>query len=124
MLRTLLGLAKSNTYENILHYAHLKSLTHRRHFQSLILLFKCVKGQGPIYLKDFFKVRLAQYNLRGSGSKLEQPSFNSTWGKNSFCSITSRLWNHLPDTACNADNIKHFIKILNETDLDMDIYLA
>ena len=24
----------------------------------------------------------------------------------------------------NDDNIKHFIKILNETDLDMDIYLA
>ena len=68
-----------------------------------------IKGQVP-------------YNLRGSRSKLEQPSFNSIWGKNSFCSITSWLWNQQPDTARNADNIKHFIKILNETDLDMDIY--
>ena len=58
-LRTLLRLARSNSYENVLHYAQLKSLTRRRHFQSLILLFKCLKSQGPIYLKDFFKVRLA-----------------------------------------------------------------
>ena len=77
------------------------------HFQSLILLFKCLKGQGPIYLKDFFKVRLAPYNRRGSGSKLEQPSFNSTWGKNSFCSITSRGCGTTYQTARNADNTRN-----------------
>ena len=105
-------------------YAQLKSLTHGRHFQSLILLFGCLKGQEPIYLKGVFKVRLSPYNLRGSGSQLEQPSFNSTWVNPCPSLLISRLWNHLPDTARNADNIKHFIKILNETDLDIDIYLT
>ena len=115
MLRT-----KTNTYKNVLHYAQLKSLTHHRHFQSLILLFGCLKGQEPIYLKGVFKVRLSPYNLRGSGSQLEQPSFNSTWVNPCPSLLISRLWNHLPDTACNAVNIK----ILNETDLDTDIYLT
>ena len=124
MLRTLVGLAKSNTHESVLHYADMKSLIHCRHLQSLVLLFRCLKGQGPTYLEDFFRILLTPYNLRGYGTKVDQPRFTTKWAKNSFCSIISRLWNHLPDSDRNADNINFFKNILNNIDLDIDIFLT
>ena len=41
-------------------------------FRSYFLSFN---GNGPSYIKDFFKLRTVNYNLGGSGTKLEQNSF-------------------------------------------------
>ena len=102
----------------------MKTLIHRRHLQSLVLLFRCLKGQGPTYLEGFFKIRLTPYNLQGYGTNLDQPRFNARWVKSSFCSVISPLKNHLPDTVHNADNINFFKHILNNIDLDIDIFLT
>ena len=67
--------------ESVLHYADMKSLIHCRHLQSLVLLFRCLKGQGPTYLEDFFKIRLIPYNLQEYQTKLDQPRFNTEWAK-------------------------------------------
>ena len=52
ILRSILGLSKSNTYHSILHLAKMQTLTHRRYFQSLVLHYKCMKEQGPKYIQD------------------------------------------------------------------------
>ena len=44
MLMTLLGLAKSSLCESVLKFADMRTLIHRRRFQSLFLLFKCLRG--------------------------------------------------------------------------------
>ena len=91
MLRTLLGLAKTNSYEFVLNFADVKTLTHRRRFQSLVLLFKCLRELGPKYLTDFFQIRQTPYYLRGATTKVNQPSFKTNWMKNSYCSLVSQL---------------------------------
>ena len=50
---------------------------------------------GPTY-NEFFKLKLVKYNLRGTGTTLEQPHFNLEWLHKSFSYITSTLWNNLP----------------------------
>lgn len=122
ILRTLLGLSKSNSYEKILKIVNLRTLEQRRYFQSLILLFKCIKENGPAYINDFFKFRETKYNLRGSGTKLEQYSFNSNWRLNSFMSIASHLWNNLPSSARYTNDIKTFKNIIRKIELDPFIY--
>ena len=53
-LRTLLNLGNNLDYESILSIVKLKSLEHRRFFSSLVLLFKCIKANGPKYISNFF----------------------------------------------------------------------
>ena len=54
-----------------------RTLEERRFFHVLILLFISFNGDGPSYIKDFFKLRTVNYNLRDPDTKLEQNSFNS-----------------------------------------------
>ena len=55
ILRTILGLSKTLTYDFILkHYADTRSLAERRYIQSLIMIFKCMNNHGPTYINDFF----------------------------------------------------------------------
>ena len=122
ILRSILGLAKSYTYERALQLVRIRSLQYRRYFQSLVLLFKSMTEQGPTYIQDLFKLRLSHYNLRGSSTKLEQRRFNLNWAKNSYPHITSHLWNNLPDYVRAAPNIKTFIRMLSKVELTPYLY--
>ena len=56
----------------------INSLELRKYEQSLSLLHKCIKGNGPSYISNFFKFRVSYYNLRGGGCILVQPSGTTT----------------------------------------------
>ena len=71
------------------------SLEFRRYEQSLLLLYKCIKGNGPSYISDFFKFRVSHSNLRGGGCNLVQPSYNNQYFHNSFTYKITHLWNNL-----------------------------
>ena len=73
LLRTLLGVPKSTTYETLLKRAGIETLHQRRFFQSMILLFKCLNGQGPSYINNNFNIKQTKYNLRGNASRMELP---------------------------------------------------
>ena len=108
ILRTILGLSKSLTYEYILkRYASMGSLAERRYIQSL-LVYKSVNNDGPIYINELFKLKIVKYNLRGIGTRLEQPDFNLEWLHRSFSYVTSTLWNNLPVQIRESKNIKYF----------------
>ena len=51
ILRTILNVSKGRSYESLLQQAKIKSLANRRYFQSLVLLFKCMKDHGPQYIQ-------------------------------------------------------------------------
>ena len=109
ILRTILGLSKSLTYEYILkHYATIGSLAERRYIQSLMLVYKSVNNDGPTYINELFKLKIVKYNLRGIGTRLEQPNFNLEWLHRSFSYVTSNLWNNLPVQIRESKNIKSF----------------
>ena len=61
----------STEYEVLLKAASMRSLEHRGLEQSLVVLFKSLKLNGPKYISDFFNHRATPYNLRGSGNKLQ-----------------------------------------------------
>ena len=122
ILRTLLGLSKSTSYDSILKLINTSTLEQRRFSHVLILLFKCFNGIGPSYIADFFKLRTVNYNLRGSGSKLEQSSFHSKWRLNSFASIASHLWNTLPSNVRIAGNVTTFRDMIDKLNLVSFIY--
>ena len=109
ILRTILGLSKSLTYEYILkRYASMGSLAERRYIQSLMLVYKSVNNDGPIYINELFKLKIVKYNLRDIGTRLEQPNFNLEWLHRSFSYVTSTLWNNLPVQIRESKNIKSF----------------
>ena len=113
LLRTLLGVPKSTTYETLLKRAGIETLHQRRFFQSMILLFKCLNGQGPSYINNNFNIKQTKYNLRGNASRMELPHFNLEWGKRSFKYICAKQWNFIPSEVRESKDLntfKHFLK--------------
>ena len=115
-IRTLMNLPKSTPYGDLLKIVNIKSLEHRRYTQALVLLYKSLFNTGPNYIKELFSLRSSNYNLRGF-CKLNQPSFKSKYLHNSYCYITSRLWNNLPDNIRGASSLRIFKSLLNNVNL-------
>ena len=70
---------------------------------------------GTIFMH--LKLRLVDYNLRGSVVKLEQFPYGNTWLKNSYLSITSHLWNNLPDDGRERPDVRSFTKLISKIEL-------
>ena len=77
-LKALLNFGNSLDDYSILSAVNMQSLEHRRYYQSLVLLFNCIKGNGPDYISDLFERRILRYNLRNSDHNLTQPSYNNS----------------------------------------------
>ena len=76
ILRTILEYSSSVFHNFFLNLAELQNLETRRQFQSLVILYKCLRGLGPKYLSEFFNVLNVNYNLRGTSTRLKLPSSN------------------------------------------------
>ena len=94
-LQTILNFGNSVDYDSILSAVNMQSLEHRRYYLSLVLLFKCIKGNGPAYISDLFEPRILRHNLTNSDHNLTQPSYNNWYYHNSFTYKASHLWNQL-----------------------------
>ena len=112
LLRTLLGVPKSTTYETLLKRAGIETLHQRRPFQSLILRFKCLNGQGPSYISNNFNIKQTKYKLRGNASRMELPHFNPEWGKRSFKYIRAKQWNFIPSEVQGSKDLNNFKRFL------------
>ena len=82
-IRTLMNIAKSSSYSDLLTLVNLKSLEHRRYSQALILFYKCMYNMGPNYIKEMFLFRKNDYGLRGF-RKLNQPTYHSRYMHRSY----------------------------------------
>ena len=116
-LKVLLNVGNDVDYNSILSIAGMNSLEFRRYEQSLSLLYKCIKGNGPSYISDFFKFRVSHYNLRGGGCNLVQPSYNNQYFHNSFTYKITHLWNKLPTYIKQSPNLNAFHKNLESINL-------
>lgn len=93
ILRTILGYRKHTPYNHLLNMAGIRTLEERRKFQALVLVYKCIHKEAPRYIEDFFKIKICNYNLRGSGTLLMLPCFNLEWRHKSFSFLAAKLWN-------------------------------
>ena len=75
-IRTLLNMAKSNSYSTLLDHVGLKTLEHRRYSYALCLFYKCLYNMGPNNIREMFLFRTNNYDLRGF-CKLVQPTYFS-----------------------------------------------
>ena len=70
--------------------------------------YKCFHGLNPGYLNNLFKQSSTKYNLRDS-CRLEQPKFNTfSYGQRSFRYYGSKLWNLLPFSVKNTNDLNIF----------------
>ena len=113
ILRNILNYSRAVSYDFLLNKAELQNLVNRRKFQSLVLLFKCLNGQGPQYLSEFFKVLNVNYNLRGSGTRLVLPHFNLECKHKSWSYLTTMLWNGLPAGVRGSPTLAVFKRALH-----------
>ena len=113
ILRTILNYSRAVSYDFLLNKAELQNLDNRRKFQSLVLLFKCLNGQGPQYLSEFFKVLNVNYNLRGSGTRLVLPHFNLECKHKSWSYLSTMLWNGLPAGVRGSPTLAVFKRALH-----------
>ena len=73
-----------------------------------IEMYKCFHGLNPDYLNKLFKQSSTKYNLRDSWL-LEQPKFNTfSYGQRSFRYYGSKLWNLLPFSVKNTNDLNIF----------------
>ena len=73
--RTILIMAKSTPYSDLLNYVELKTLVHRRYAHALFFFYKCLYNMGPNNINEMFLFRNNEYDLKGF-RKLNQSTYN------------------------------------------------
>ena len=101
-------------YNHLLNMAGIRTLEERRKFQALVLVYKCIHKEAPRYIEDFFKIKICNYNLRGSGTLLTLPNVNLEWRHKSFSFLAAKLWNSLSTYVRNAKDISTFKCLLKK----------
>ena len=77
-------------------------------------VFKCLHKCSPTYITDMFSISASPYDTRG-GIKLIQPRVNSTPnGLKSFRYHGAEIWNELPTSVKNTEDVSEFKYRLNE----------
>ena len=93
----------------ILKDLHWLPVAFRSQYKILLLIYKCVHGEGPAYLASM----LEEYNpirtLRSSsGMRLREPRFKKKYGERAFSVAGPRLWNALPPCVKDSPSVNAF----------------
>lgn len=82
-------------------------------FKILVLVHKCLIGQGPSYLTDLLQWKKPTRNLRSYDCKLLENSRSvNSFGDRAFYICAPKLWNKLPFCIRNIEDHKQFKKDL------------
>ena len=89
-------------------------MKYRVRYKVLLLVYKCVHGQGPEYLKNLCVMKRSNYSLRSIDSLvLEVPRTRcNTFGSRAFALCGPTWWNQLPFELKSAESIPVFKKQL------------
>ena len=95
---------------------HWLPISQRRIFKILLLVFKALNGQGPIYLAEMLvPCSNSEHDLRSSyDNLLVVPATDSvTYGDRAFSVLGPSLWNNLPkkiQCSCSVPSFKSALK--------------
>ena len=92
-------------------------------FKLLVMVYNCLKGDAPIYLKKLLRINIGYGNLRSNASmKLTIPYVkNKTFVNNTFSVAGPRLQNSLPHNIRNINDLNELRKSL-KTHLFTHVY--
>ena len=92
---------------------HWLPVQYRIQYKILLLVFKCVHGEGPVYLSSLLQRYQPSRALRSANQLLlrEKPS-HKRYGDRAFSVAGPKLWNRLPSELQNSDTVKSFKKSL------------
>ncbi len=93
---------------------HWLPVFYRVKFKVLLLTFKCIIGDAPLYLQDMIQQYVPSRTLRSSNELLLRvPRIKcTTLGARSFRYTGPVLWNELPIHIRNAENVNNFKSML------------
>ena len=89
---------------------HWLPVTERIKYKVLLLTFKALHHQAPLYINDMITIYKPSRLLRSSNSLLlKNPSYNlKTYGGRSFSYAAPELWNSLPLSLRSCPSINEF----------------
>ena len=92
---------------------HWLPVRQRINFKVLLLVFKCIKGEAPMYLSNVLTPYCPTRLLRSSDQcLLLVPNVHNSYGRRAFGYSGPILWNFLPDSIKNSPNVLTFKKRL------------
>ena len=105
----------------VLRELHWLPVQFRIQFKFVMITFKAINGQGPMYLQELVKLQQdGAYNLRSSNKGLMPQAPNAitkkTLGDCAYMCVTPKLWNSLPYHVRTEIHFSKF-KILLKTHL-------
>ena len=78
-------------------------------FKILVLAFKCIHGQAPVYLSDLVTVHNPVRSLRSVNRLLlDQPGCRTKARARTFSYAAPFLWNKLPLSVRRSESVNHF----------------
>ena len=95
---------RSNDYSTLLRKAGKTTLYTRRVQDIAILVYKALHNQSPQYIKDLFKLRISNYNLRGTDILTLPKPRTTSYGLESLRYMEPKIWNSLADKVRSAEN--------------------
>ena len=98
----------SNTYTDLLKKMNTVSLSDKRIQTMLVMVYKCLSGLAPAYIRSFFHERDSVYNLRGARKLYVPRSRTTTFGLHSCKHLATTAWNKLPDHVRTAETVTAF----------------
>ena len=96
---------------------HWLPIQERIEFKLLVIVYSCLRGDAPIYLKMLLKITIVYGNLRSNASmKLTVPYVkNNTFANKAFSVAGPRLWNSLLHIIRNINDLSEFKISLKNT---------
>ena len=102
----------------VLRDLHWLPVSSRIEFKIMLITYKVLHDQAPIYIQELLQLYTPSRNLRSSGSNrnlLVKPYFNlNSYGKRAFSVAAAELWNNLPEDSKSADSIEDFKRKLKK----------
>ena len=109
--KVITGYKKHDHVTPLLYNLHWLPVEDRIHYKILLLSFKALNNEGPVYLKDLLNVYKPPLNLRSADDPLTLSISKTTlvtYGDRAFSVLAACEWNKLPLQIRSAASIKSF----------------
>ena len=104
---------KSDHITPLLIDLHWLPVNFRMEYKILVIVYKCLHGEGPEYLTSLLQQYLPPRTLRSSSQHhLKEVHTNKNYGDRAFCVVGPKLWNKLPIDIKISKSINIFKKSL------------
>ena len=100
---------KSCNITPVLKELHWLPVEHRIEYKILLLVYKCLCGEGPVYLRALLEQYSPAKDLRSSAQcQLKDFRVQKVYGTRAFAVAGPRLWNKLPLHIKNSPTVSTF----------------